>query len=1132
MTTQIPRKTGFDTLAARNLPKAIEVISEKHKLSTSKYMSKLNLLLCFLFLTVSSQLSAQTKASQQILEIEQLSDSLYKAGEYAQAARQILKAAAAYEKQRPLPYDRLVSCYRRAGLFNYWDGNFQDSKTYFEKAISLATKHLSANNQETAEAYNGYGVFHLSQGDYNKALEFFKKSLEVNLRIKSPKAANNYNNIGVILENNGEYEEARYHYRQAMALNRNNPEIGFWSVKVADNYVNLGSSNFYIGEYNDALACLDTTLMIYDSLLPAQHPDYAAVYNNIGAVHKIKGDYQKARNYLEKALANYLSNLEENHPDVANVYSNIGDILLNEGDYNRALPYFVKAYAVRVENFGEDHHLVARTCNYLGDCYLNIKKYDIAYNWYSRAIATHRQIQGGDPAELAEYLNDMGRYHEKTGNLKKALEMYRSALGQLNNNPERSDPDLAGTLLSIAQAEIASGQSTAALKSLEKALQINLKIFGKHHQETSKSYLMLAKANAANEGKAMAYCLQAMEACRFSASKGQDFSQVLSPITLLEILLFQGELLLDGWQQSSELPKLKQADQVFSTGVKLIEHTKANLQRSGSRQSLVDNYFRLYEKAILAKFELQKNTGDERYWEEAFRISEQSNATLLLEALLSTQVKNFSDIPDTLISREDSLLIELGYRERQLSEEEMKGTAQDHRKLKSLRDQIFNLQLKHSALQEQMREDYPAYYNLLFSPQLASVSDVQQRLLSKGQTLLSYFTGEEYIFAFLVSKSRFQVLKIAKDFPLEDWLQDFRSSIYQYNPAWDQSRQLSRQFASLGHKLYQELLSPLEPMIKTQRLIIVPGGILGYLPFEALLRSPATGIDNFSSFDFLLKHRVISYANSATLLMELNARKSPWRDKGLVAFAPRYDDPAANAGTQEQRNARAPSLRYNIIESDMVQRLLGGTSFQGSAATLENFRLHAPEAVILHLATHGISDDDFGENSHLIFSSPQDSSGGNRLFVRDLYHMRIQAALVVLSACETGIGELQRGEGIISLSRGFFYAGANSIVTTLWSIDDKASAEIMEAFYANLMQGQEKDEALRNAKLAFLEREQHSGRAHPIYWAAFVPVGNMAALGGGRPWWLLAVAITGILLYLAARYSGRFFASGKKPGQH
>lgn len=1099
-------------------------------------MSKLNLLLCVVFLSVSSQLGAQTNSAAQIAQFERLSDSLYKAGEYAQAARQTLKAAAAYEKQRPLPYEKLVSCYRQTGLFLYRDGNFQDSRFHLEKSIALANKHLHANHPELAEAHNAYGALHLSQGEFNKALELFKKSLEVNLRIKSPKAANNYNNIGVILENNGEYEQARYHYRQAMTINRDNPEIGFLSVKVADNYVNLGSSNFYMGNYNEALACLDTTLLIYDSLLPPKHPDYAAVYNNIGAVHKIKGDYQKARNYLEKALANYLTNLEENHPDLANVYANIGNILLNEADFNRALPYFAKSYAIRLENFGENHHLVARTCNYLGDCYFNMKNYPVAFNWYSRAIATHRRLQGGDPAELAEYLNDLGRYHEETGNLNKALEMYRSALTQLNNNPERSDPDLAGTLMRLAQAEIATGQSALALKSLEKALQINLKIFGKQHQETGKCYLMLAKAHANSEEKALAYCQQALAACRFTGGTAQDFNQVISPITLLEILLFQGELLINSWMKSSSLQKLKQADQALSTGLKLVEQTKAGLQIPGSRQSLVDNYFRLYEQAILVKFELQRATGEDHYWHAAFRISEQSNAMLLLEALLSSRVKNFSGIPDALLSQEDSLLIELRYRQRQLLEEEIKSTAQDSRKLKSLRDEIFDLQLRHSTLQKQMREDYPAYYNLLISPQLAAVSDVQKHLLEKDQTLLSYFTGEGYIFAFIISRAEFKMLKIEKNFPLEEWLQEFRSSIYQYNPAWEQSRQLSRQFANLGHRLYQSLMAPLQPIIKTQRLTIVPGGILGYLPFEALLCSPATSHDNFSGLDFLLKHRVISYANSASLMMELDARRPAWRDRGLVAFAPRYDESAENEGLQgERKNAKALALRYNIPEAGMVQSLLGGTIFQGPAATVDNFRLHAPEAGILHLAMHGISDDDYGENSHLIFSAERDSSGGNLLYVRDLYRMRIRAALVVLSACETGIGELQRGEGIISLSRGFFYAGASSIVTTLWSIDDKASGEIMEAFYSNLMRGQKKDEALRNAKLAFLESEQYSGRTHPIYWAAFVSVGNMDALRSARPWWLLAFAIAVIVLFLVARssavklYLGKMRPKASKP---
>ncbi|MEK7256289.1 MAG: CHAT domain-containing protein, partial [Bacteroidota bacterium] len=142
-----------------------------------------------------------------------------------------------------------------------------------------------------------------------------------------------------------------------------------------------------------------------------------------------------------------------------------------------------------------------------------------------------------------------------------------------------------------------------------------------------------------------------------------------------------------------------------------------------------------------------------------------------------------------------------------------------------------------------------------------------------------------------------------------------------------------------------------------------------------------------------------------------------------------------------------------------------------------------------------------------------DSLENELVFVKDLYTMRIHAALVVLSACETGIGELQRGEGIVSLARGFSYAGASSIVTTLWSIDDRSSAEIMVAFYQYLKKGLPKDEALRQAKLGYLKASKGRNTSHPLYWAAFVPVGSMEAVAGGMNWWLVAGCTALILLF-------------------
>jgi len=184
---------------------------------------------------------------------------------------------------------------------------------------------------------------------------------------------------------------------------------------------------------------------------------------------------------------------------------------------------------------------------------------------------------------------------------------------------------------------------------------------------------------------------------------------------------------------------------------------------------------------------------------------------------------------------------------------------------------------------------------------------------------------------------------------------------------------------------------------------------------------------------------------------------------------------------------------------------------------LQNFLSDANQYRILHLATHGKADDRVGDYCFLAFTKTSNSLE-NLLYVRDLYNMRLHAEMVVLSACETGLGELQQGEGILSLSRGFVYAGTKSIVGTLWSVNDRPTQEIMTFFYSNLKQGMEKDKALRQAKLSYLESSSPSA---PFNWAAFTAIGDMRAIENNSwSWWY---SVFGGLMLLSVFFVLRYF---------
>ncbi len=184
-------------------------------------------------------------------------------------------------------------------------------------------------------------------------------------------------------------------------------------------------------------------------------------------------------------------------------------------------------------------------------------------------------------------------------------------------------------------------------------------------------------------------------------------------------------------------------------------------------------------------------------------------------------------------------------------------------------------------------------------------------------------------------------------------------------------------------------------------------------------------------------------------------------------------------------------LMHSGEEALMAARFFGGKALLGDRATKQALETLGGNYRILLLSTHGKANDRKGEYAYLALSAPGDSFHFEKLYVNDIYNLELRADLVILSACETGIGPLQRGEGIISLARAFAYSGAKSIVTTLWSVDDAGTSQLMQLFFSYLQSGHSKDEALWLAKQAFLSENTDEFYAHPFYWAGFIPIGDM-----------------------------------------
>jgi len=338
----------------------------------------------------------------------------------------------------------------------------------------------------------------------------------------------------------------------------------------------------------------------------------------------------------------------------------------------------------------------------------------------------------------------------------------------------------------------------------------------------------------------------------------------------------------------------------------------------------------------------------------------------------------------------------------------------------------------------------------------------------------------------------------------------FRDAINQV-PEDDAVLQNYQDITSAGYYLYQNILEPALKVLpdNIHRLKIIPDNQFNYVPFDLLLTEAAPQDKAYFSahhLEYVLKKYQVSYDYSATWMFK-GEKNNNVSTKNFIAYAPSFKEATSIVRSRSCEAEDLFNLECSEKEVRSINNLLNGETRIGSAANTADFIQEATDYRIIHMATHACVDEENPSFNKIFLTDDYLSNA-------DLYNTSLNAELVVLSACNTGSGKLVKGEGVLSLARGFVQAGCRSSIVSRWSVDDCATSEIMQYFYEGLERGEEKDEALRLAKLNYL-KEADQFYAHPYYWSAFVGYGDMGAMDlGGSFWWkiLIGVSLMGLLL--------------------
>ncbi len=491
---------------------------------------------------------------------------------------------------------------------------------------------------------------------------------------------------------------------------------------------------------------------------------------------------------------------------------------------------------------------------------------------------------------------------------------------------------------------------------------------------------------------------------------------------------------------------------------------------------------------------------------------------MLYESQKKARARRFAGIPETLHQEEQRFRFALTNLQDSLQ-------AQADPSQQQARYQRFAaLRHEYAALVQQFEKEYPAYYRLKYDVSVLDLNTAQQNLLQPGEAILEYFLGDEHLYLLDIRANACSFHQLERGPDLEQRIQALREGIYGYYTSPETLQEadygrLAQQYTEQAYALYQICFAPYlsQPGLPFS-LTIIPDGMLGYVPFSALLTQKVSQPTQFKTHPYLLEDHKIAYSYSVSMMAEMQQDRPRAAEQKVLAFAPVFEgDALALRGIKPPALPPLAALPYTRQEVAAIADILPSTTFLAEMATRDRFLALAPKYSLLHLATHGILNDKDPDRSFLAFYAPSDQPQLLPLYVRDLYALPLQSELVVLSACETGIGQLSRGEGLLSMARGFSYAGAKSLITTLWSIPDgAANSGLLPTFYTLLRDGQDKALALRGAQLEQVHTAFTENLAHPFYWAAFTPVGNMEPLpaAGATFWpWFLGGFLTIVLLF-------------------
>lgn len=958
-----------------------------------------------------------------------------------------------------------------------YDNAGQTQKAYdlLLLAVKPAEKIVEPKSDDAASVQYSLGYYMGKIGDYPLAKKHYFRSLKL-LKNSGNEDYVFYNqlytSLGGILWQESKLDSVRYYFQEALTILKKTDSTDLKNKLFRPSLIKLnmsvllnamGRNKEAINISYEAIEDLQTFIAnTTDEFYTRQAKSFIfSLLDNLASYHNSLGEYKRSEEIMEYSYAKKLKEYQEN--DISIIISNI--ILAEAKSINRnfeeAAVHADKALQLYKSRLDGDTYWKAAAYSTRGYIYENTGNMDLAKQFYEKGNELFRSISGDNYSKgFLDHFTQLEEFYLKIGENEKAVAIAEEAYNHVKNG------DLNNTLQgfihvkNIAKVHFKLKDYVQAIKYSNEAINYNITSEGNKMSAVDSILIQYEKPTA----------IMINTASRYYLNKNRTPEALESYVT--------------------EIDK----------AIAILDKRKKVVNTHEDITILIQENEELFNLAKKIRMELYNKTQNEKYLNQVISMHESAIYNRIRSRLGIRSNVAFKNVPKRVLDQENQLSLNISS-----ALENMDGNV----------DAYIDASEKWNSFLMSLQKEYPEYYKMRYETLQQSIKDLQGKIPT-NTTLVRYLFIAENLYVFVVSRSEKKMILLEN--------QDLQSNLTKLN---EENFSVSKKSPILSD-LYKILWSPIEKHIKTKKVVIIPDKELFNLSFEMLTPMPIKDYNEFAT-NSLLSEYDISY--NFSLLLYRDKQTSEYHEN-YVGFVPGFSKKMKRGYQLGVRDSvKLDKVYLTLLPQPFSENLIKkyakffeGEFFLNQKANKNEFINNASRHKIIHIGTHAESDNISPELSRLIFAKNTDAPvdhDENSLYAYEIYNIDLSSNLTILTACETGKPTYQAGEGAISLAHAFNYAGSESILTSLWNIDEVSSSQIVGYFYEFLSKGLPKDEALKNAKLKYLSTVEGRG-ADPQYWAGLVLMGDISPIkmeqGMQSKWqWNAGFLVIGMILFFVIR---------------